>query len=158
MKRLRIRTVLIFLFGVMAGSLLLRTSQDVQEEEDRLFGLEARIEKEQETIRVLKAEWEYLNSPLRLEALAKDYLPELLAPEPNQMMAEPAALPDVSPDMPVYGDYEERDLKPQPVEFSPRAKAISVKPKPKPQPIGLKKKPEKDFQGLLKSLGQEAQP
>ncbi len=161
---------MIFIFGVMAGSMLLRTSQNVQEAEERLFNLSAQVEEEQEAIRVLKAEWEYLNSPLRLEQLAKGYLPELVSPDSEQMMEQPTDLPDA------YEGYEpvfdEAPIKPQPVDFSPQSsrepkeiersneassRPVIVKPPSKPQlssPPGGKKQPEKNFQDLLEGLRQ----
>lgn len=36
--------------------------------------LEARVEKERDQIAVLKAEWQYMNRPARLEELARTYL------------------------------------------------------------------------------------
>lgn len=100
MKKIRGRTMTVFVFAVLSGAGLLHVSQNVQEAEDRLAALEAKYRAEHETIRVLNAEWAYLNSPARLEALSHDYL-DLDALKPNQMMPELKALP------PIYDDVSE---------------------------------------------------
>ena len=62
------------IFAVLSGALLFYVSQQVQEAERTQKQLQAVIEQEQEALRVLSAEWDYLNRPDRLEALARTYL------------------------------------------------------------------------------------
>lgn len=100
MNGLRLRTVFIFGVAAMLGGVLLHTSQAVQNAETEVERLDAAVEEERESIRVLQAEWQYLNNPERLEALAKDYL-ELVAPAPEQMRDDIGPLPDI---MPVYSE------------------------------------------------------
>ena len=59
-----------FLFiAVGCGALLFWTSQSVQRAEQRLVKVQQSNDAEQETLRVLSAEWDYLNRPERLETL-----------------------------------------------------------------------------------------
>jgi hypothetical protein len=78
--------------GTAAGALLYWTSQSVQQKEAALKKMQASVAQEQETIRVLHAEWDYLNRPDRLEALATKYL-GLARPDAAQLDADPASLP-----------------------------------------------------------------
>ncbi len=73
MKKIRLRLIAIFSLAALLGGALLYTSQKVQYAEDKVAGLHAQIAQQEEEIRVLKAEWAYLNSPSRLENLARDY-------------------------------------------------------------------------------------
>ena len=69
----------------------------VQEAEEKLEVLEAEIAREEDTMRVLRAEWEYLNRPERLERLATEFL-DLVPPAPDKMpeylIDEAATLPE----------------------------------------------------------------
>lgn len=58
----------------LAGTALFHTSQDVQDARIELRQVETEIAKEKDSIRVLQAEWNYLNRPERLEKLAKKHL------------------------------------------------------------------------------------
>lgn len=71
-RRLSIFAVVLAVTG--AGVLLFQTSQGVQQKEAELVSLQQAVEKERKEIRVLRAEWDYLNRPDRLEALAAGYL------------------------------------------------------------------------------------
>lgn len=62
-----------------------------QTTERKLKRLNVSIEREQENIRVLSAEWAYLTNPVRLEKLARDYL-QLTAMDGRQLVAV-ASLP-----------------------------------------------------------------
>jgi cell division protein FtsL len=93
--------------------------------ERELQALRAEIAKEAEAIRVLKAEWSYLNQPERLQALARKHL--ALAPtNPNQIVVL-ASLPlrgeGWSSEAPVvqFKDLPRRELPPPPM------------PRPKPE-------------------------
>ncbi len=74
MKKIRLRTVFAFLMAVLAGALLLHTSQNVQKTEAELSELQAAVDREKDSIRILKTEWAYLNNPERLERLARQFL------------------------------------------------------------------------------------
>ena len=71
MRIFRISNVMILLIAATFGVFLFWTSQDVQKKERELAKIKAALAQEQETIRVLSVEWDYLNRPQRLEDLAK---------------------------------------------------------------------------------------
>ena len=74
-----IATLILVCFGLYNGVYLAKAH------ERELQRLNAEIAKEGETIRVLKAEWSYLNQPERLQELARKHL--ALAPtNPNQIV------------------------------------------------------------------------
>lgn len=62
------------LLAAICGGVLFHTSQQVNDGRQRLAVINDDIRKEDETIRVLQAEWGYLNQPDRLEKLSKQYL------------------------------------------------------------------------------------
>jgi hypothetical protein len=67
-------------------------SFEVQSLRERLSSLNRDIASEEDTIRVLKAEWAYMTQPTRLREMAHDYT--ALAPIlPGQMLEDAAALP-----------------------------------------------------------------
>ncbi len=70
----RLSSLTAFLLAVLSGASLFWVSQQVQQVEREQRKLIASIESEEESIRVLRAEWDYLNRPERLEALSVKYL------------------------------------------------------------------------------------
>lgn len=60
--------------AVFLGVLLFWTSQSVQRAEKNLTEVSRQISDEQENLRVLSAEWDYLNRPERLERLTLNNL------------------------------------------------------------------------------------
>lgn len=93
MKLFRISNILLLCVAVGLGALLFRTSQSVQGAEDRLAELNRDIRQEQESIRVLDAEWDYLNRPQRLEELANKYL-KVAPPQSGQFIENAGAVPE----------------------------------------------------------------
>ena len=93
--KLKLKTLLILSLAVASGILLLYTSQAVQNAERDLRTAQSRLAKEQETIRVLDAEWAFLSAPDRLEKLARKYLgmpdekPAIIAEETLKIPAHP---------------------------------------------------------------------
>ena len=63
----------------------------VQGQERELAGLKSAVVTEREAMRVLKAEWSYLNQPERLQTLAREHLP--LAPTGASQIVVLASLP-----------------------------------------------------------------
>ncbi len=63
----------VFLFGLAALALYLVKYQ-VQDVKRELVGLRYDLQQEQESLRLLQAEWAYLNRPERLRRLASRYL------------------------------------------------------------------------------------
>ncbi len=74
MKLFKVSVLLSIAAAVFAGALLFMTSQKVQQQEDRLAALRNASRQEVAHIRVLRAEWDYLNRPDRLEKLVSDHM------------------------------------------------------------------------------------
>ncbi len=69
------KTTFLWLFlGAICGAMLFHTSQQVTDGRTKLASIDAATQKEDESLRVLQAEWSYLNQPDRLEKLSKQYL------------------------------------------------------------------------------------
>jgi cell division protein FtsL len=92
MKKIRLRTVFIYALAVLAGSMLLQTSQNVQQSEAELAAITADVNREQDSIRILKTEWAFLNNPGRLETLARQYL-KLSPPDPGRIATDSTEIP-----------------------------------------------------------------
>lgn len=86
------RALMVFVLAGLGGAALLHVSQLVQQSEDELARIEENITQEKEYMRVLNAEWSYLNRPQNLEALAREYL-DLVPPGTEPIMAAPSDLP-----------------------------------------------------------------
>ena len=82
--KIRLRSLVLLATVCGSGGLLLHISQNVQEAQDQLEKLQAHNDQEKESIILLQAEWEALNTPSRLEVLAQKYL-DLKPPMPQQM-------------------------------------------------------------------------
>jgi hypothetical protein len=76
---------------VVCCILLFQTSQRVTDGRQKLSVLQRDLMDEEETLRVLQAEWSYLNQPERLEKLSREYLK--LAPMKGQQFAKADSLP-----------------------------------------------------------------
>ena len=76
---------------LLAGGTLMKISYQVDAKERELRHLNAQLTANEDGIRVLKAEWAYLNQPQRLEKLATKYL--ALAPIHTAQMQ--AGLPGI---------------------------------------------------------------
>ncbi len=82
--------VFILLFGVSAGLYHVKYSVDRMERQG--FSLKAKIAGEQQSIRILEAEWSSLNRPDRLQKLSQRYLE--LAPVEVAQVVSFAAVPE----------------------------------------------------------------
>ena len=96
MKIFRISTLLALAAAAASGALLFWTSQSVQQEQTRLRSLERARNNEEQALRVLRAEWAYLNRPDRLEALARGHL-NMVPPDRKYLMSPPTGLPIPAP-------------------------------------------------------------
>lgn len=77
--------------ALVCGALLFKTSQAVTDGRAKLDLITADTRREEDSLRVLQAEWSYLNQPDRLEKLAAQYLK--LAPMRGKQFAEAQGLP-----------------------------------------------------------------
>lgn len=75
-----------------SSAFLFKTSYEVQSLQGELRGLNRSILREQDSIRVMHAEWAFLNQPSRLQALT-DQFTKLRPIAPTQMVASAADLP-----------------------------------------------------------------
>lgn len=71
MKVIRISGLLSLSAAFGFGAVLFVVSQSVQRAENQLESLHSVIEQERESVEVLSVEWDYLNSPQRLERIAE---------------------------------------------------------------------------------------
>ena len=153
MKLFRPRDFVLFGMACLSGVVLLYTSQNVQDSEERLAQLEVSIAQEQERIKMLNAEWAHLNRPDRLEKLAQEFLS--MAPVRGESLigGYPANTPASEFEAPEFESPTDL-MQPVSADFAPEG-AVELKPAPRPVP-----KPRldvergaKDFQKLLGELG-----
>ncbi len=158
MRKLKLQTLMIYGFAILSGVVLLYTSQNVQKAEDRLAEVRRASANEAEAIRVLRAEWAYLNSPARLEALAENFL-ALEPADPEGVMLEADMLPDAREAF----DVDEGAIVGQPVaatfpptsahEVGSTPALVSTPPRKPAAPRRVQK--EKAFDSLLDALSSQ---
>lgn len=149
MKFLRISTLCALTLSAASGFMLFSTAQKVQQADSAVQHMRSNVAQEEQTIRVLRAEWDYLNRPDRLEALVKNKL-EMVPATPDSVRSETADLPNVyTPIIPARKpDYTAPTLKAIPAV----AESVSL-PKPAaPQSPAAETAPQKNFQTLLNDL------
>lgn len=140
------------LLALLSGSALFWVSQQVQKGEREQRKLQQVVSQEQEAIRVLDAEWDYLNRPDRLEVMAHEYLKmspvkaDSLVQNIN-MIPEPAAIPLPPADKPLLVSANQAKKAP------PAAKPL----RPAPPAAPITDKDEQSFNQLLDTLEQEQQ-
>ncbi|GIL39775.1 cell division protein FtsL [Roseiterribacter gracilis] len=88
---IRLSTFVGLALASVAAGLVMHVSYRVQRTEAYLAKLEREIVREQDQIRVLDAEWSYLNDPARIEALARRHL--LLGPMSVKKIVSLDAIP-----------------------------------------------------------------
>lgn len=143
MKLFRISNILLLCVAAGLGALLFRTSQSVQGAEDRLAEFNQAIRQERENIRVLDAEWDYLNRPQRLEELADKYL-KVEAPDAAHFVEDAGAIPEPAiSEIPTGGSA----VITQPVA----AKTAPVPARAVPSEY-IKASEKQDFETLIKNL------
>jgi cell division protein FtsL len=92
---MRLSTLLWALLVGVSGYAMFQVKYEVVQLEDELTHLNRQITADQEQIRVLGAEWSFLNQPARLEQLAKRHL--TLGPITPQQIGRIEQLPRRSP-------------------------------------------------------------
>lgn len=123
MRIFRISNLLSLALATFLGVLLFWTSQAVQLKEDDLADVKGKLEHEQETLRVLSVEWDYLNRPQRLEKLATEQL-GMQAPGAKEMVRTVNDIPEpiVVPNNP---EFHNASLKPAPAPQAPKKETIA---------------------------------
>ena len=111
---LKLTSLTSLLLALLSGAALFWVSQQVQQVEREQRQLMASITEEQESMRVLKAEWDYLNRPERLEQLSSKYL-NMTPVSADTLVQSISAIPE--PEDPTAPPDE------QPVEVSTDLKA-----------------------------------
>lgn len=124
--RIRISLILAVSAAVVSGVMLFSVSQKVQTAESEQRRLSAAVESERETIRVLNAEWDYLNRPDRVEDLAREYL-RMKPPQAGQMESDAAVLPEAPPSVTI-GRKPELEAQPAALVAQPIAPVPARKP------------------------------
>lgn len=89
----RLSALVVLSLATALGVTLFITSEHVQRKEKDLAVIHDRLEHERDALRVLNAEWTYLNRPDRLEQLARTYL-QLAPGTAAQVMRDPNAIPE----------------------------------------------------------------
>lgn len=140
-RRARLSILLAIVLAVIAGTALFRVSQQVQVAEEEQQNLIAAVASEKEAIRVLNAEWDYLNRPDRLEELSQEYL-HMQQPQMKQMENSPEQLPET----------RAPEMKAQPAVMEVPASA----PRPIAKPQRVQQQPQRDFQKILGDLAPAA--
>ncbi|MEM6781043.1 MAG: hypothetical protein AAF569_04185 [Pseudomonadota bacterium] len=142
----RISNIFSWSVAILFGSLLFWVSQSVQRAEEELRYLNHKVNLELEAIRVLEAEWDYLNSPMRLEKLATEHIPAQPVTA-DQVMEDISAIPQppVAPLIP--------PVKPIPVSLS--APAEDVAETSEPQDNIIQNSDRNKFNALLENLNDE---
>jgi len=115
---IRLGTILWALLVAFSGYAMFQVKYQVVRLEDELARLERNIGTDREQIRVLDAEWSFLNQPARLERLAKRHLP-LGAIAPAQI-GRLDQLPRRSPMPPAAADAAAPPSAPSPPTAAPR--------------------------------------
>jgi hypothetical protein len=154
MRRFKVKlsTIASFVLATALGAALFWVSQQVQMLEREQRGINQQISSEQEGMRVLNAEWDYLNRPDRIEALAAKYLDQMQPVVPNNLLLNAKSVPepqmmqveDETPVMVSTAGNERGNDKPE--------KTKTVNATPDSRPIHDREDSKStDFDGVLKS-------
>lgn len=91
---IRLSTVFVLMLAILSGASLFWVSQQVQQLEREQRVMHQQVSSEQEGIRVLSAEWDYLNRPERLEYLSSRYLKTMELVEPENLLNDANLVPE----------------------------------------------------------------
>lgn len=147
---LKLSSITALLLALLAGGALFWVSQQVQQAEREQRKLQQVAVQEQEAIRVLNAEWDYLNRPDRLEQLAEVYL-KMEPAKADDLLQNVSAIPE-----PIKVPLPPKE---RPVFASTAAEPV-VKATPAPLKPAVPAAPiqnQEEFNQLLETLEQPAQ-
>lgn len=91
---IRLSTIVMLVMVIASGSGLFWVSQQVQQLERQQRYVRQQVESEKEGIRVLSAEWDYLNRPDRLELLTTRYLKSMEPVTPEDLLKNASLVPE----------------------------------------------------------------
>ena len=105
----RISSLFFVVVAVVAGTLLFQTSQSVQRLEGDLHDVTQDVGHEKESLRILGAEWDYLNRPERLEKLTLENLDmDAVHAEKTDFISDDGSVPE--PEIPVLPPVKPKNL------------------------------------------------
>jgi len=101
------------MLAVICGGALFYVSQRTRDANDEISHIASGIAQEQDSIRVLKAEWSYLNRPERLEKLANKYLKiDKTRPYQFVLIDDVKVASNIVTDLPEFKDNSVKSSKP----------------------------------------------
>lgn len=142
---MRKSTLLWLGMAAVCSVILFSTSQKVIDGEAKLAELKRETMREEESLRVLQAEWSYLNQPDRLEKLARQYLH--LQPLTGRQFATMDTIPmrpieTATEEMPVAAKEAEKPKTKAETKTVKAIKAPVLKPAPKEIRRDIAEKPK----------------
>lgn len=99
----RVFTTIAAICALLSGAALMQLKLAVQDQAEKVVELADQIHKDQESIRILEAEWAYLTSPQALQEQSIEFL-ALMPPSPKQVLESVADIPMRRAKEPVSGD------------------------------------------------------
>ncbi len=88
----RLFTVIAAFCALMAGAALMQLKLAVQDQADKVAALADQIHNDEESLRILEAEWAYLTSPHALQEQSIEFL-ALMPPTPKQVLGSASDIP-----------------------------------------------------------------
>ncbi len=87
MRKILLKYSIVFSLVAISGAALMNISHRVQILQREITAKQNTIDQEEESIRVLKAEWAYLNDPARLESIAANVM-GMTCPQSEDMLSK----------------------------------------------------------------------
>lgn len=140
--RIRLSTITALSVAGLAGLLLFQTSQNVQQAEDKLRITRESLAKEQDSMRVLQTEWDYLNRPDRIEDLARQHLKMQLT-VPNALVRDSQSITNPLPSV--------KKAIPAVAKVTPAAPTTTL-----PMPATVTNNGHQQFDDLVNSLARQS--
>lgn len=99
----RLFTFIAAICALASGAALMQLKHAVQEQAEEVEAIANQIHTDQESLRILEAEWAYLTSPQTLQELSIEFL-ALMPPSPKQVVGSVSDIPLRRSDDVVAGD------------------------------------------------------